>query len=116
MNGQKRILDDIAKVAGGALSALGGLKQEIETFVNQAVEKFFYDKNLVTREEFEVLKEMIVKARSEQEEILSKFDIINKKIEEIVLRQELKNKSEIGTKNVKKNIKSKPKKTVAKDT
>ena len=30
MQSQKRIFDDIAKVAGGALGALGSLKQEIE--------------------------------------------------------------------------------------
>ena len=116
MNSQKRIFDDIAKVAGGALSALGGRREEIEPFVNQSIEKFFNDKNLVTREEFEVLKEMIVKVRTEQEEILSKFDTINKKIEEKNPHHSSKKKPNTGAKEVKKNIRPKSKKVDARET
>ena len=51
MQSQNRIFDDIAKVAGGALGALGSLKQEIETLVRQRVERFMADRDLVSREE-----------------------------------------------------------------
>ena len=53
MQSQKRIVDDIAKVAGGALGALGSLKQEIENLVKQRVDRFMADHDLVSREEFQ---------------------------------------------------------------
>lgn len=69
MQSQKRIFDDIAKVAGGALGALGSLKQEIEGLVRQRMERFMADHDLVTREEFEAVKEMASEARAEQERL-----------------------------------------------
>jgi len=69
LQSQNRILDDIARVAGGALGALSGLKQEIEHLVRQRVEKFLADRDLITREEFEVVKAVAAQARTEQEEL-----------------------------------------------
>lgn len=69
MQSQKRIFDDIAKVAGGALGALGNLKQEIEALVRQRVERFMAEYDLVTREEFEAVKAMASEARAEQERL-----------------------------------------------
>ncbi len=73
MQSQKRFFDDIAKVAGGALGALGGLKQEIEGLVRQRVDRFLSDRDLVTREEFEVVKAMLSEARAEQEKLLTRL-------------------------------------------
>jgi len=69
LQSQSRILDDIARVAGGALGALSGLKQEIEQLVRQRVEKFLADRDLITREEFEVVKAVAAQARTEQEKL-----------------------------------------------
>lgn len=73
MQSQNRIFDDIAKVAGGALGALGSLKQEIEVLVRQRVERFLADHDLVSREEFEAVKEMAAEARIEQTLILARL-------------------------------------------
>jgi len=67
MQSQNRIFDDLAKVAGGALSALGGVKQEVEAMVRDRVERFMADGNFVRREEFEVVQAMAAAARTEQE-------------------------------------------------
>lgn len=72
MQSQKRIFDDIAKVAGGALGALGSLKQEIESLVKQRMDRFVADHDLVSREEFEVVKAMASEARAEQERLLAR--------------------------------------------
>ena len=58
MQSQNRIFDDIAKVAGGALSALGGLKQEIEAMVRDRFERFMAEGNFARREEFDVVQAM----------------------------------------------------------
>ncbi len=81
MKNKNQFLDDVAKVAGGALSAIGGLKEEIENLVKQRVEKFINRQNLVTREEFDVVKEMLSNIQKEQVLIKKKFkefDSVNK--------------------------------------
>ncbi len=76
MQSQNRIFDDIAKVAGGALGALGNLKQEIEALVRQRVERFMADNDFVTREEFEAVKAMAAEARAEQERLKGKLEAL----------------------------------------
>ena len=76
MQSQNRIFDDIAKVAGGALGALGSLKQEIETLVRQRVERFMADRDLVSREEFEAVKAMASEARAAQERLTARLEAL----------------------------------------
>ena len=76
MQSQKRIFDDIAKVAGGALGALGSLKQEIENLVKPRVERFMADHDLDSREEFEAVKAMASEARAEQERIATLLSVL----------------------------------------
>lgn len=80
MQSQKRIFDDIAKVAGGALGALGSLKQEIEGLVRQRVDKFMADHDLVSREEFEAVKAMASEARTEQEKLTAQIAKLEAKL------------------------------------
>lgn len=67
MQTDNRFFDDFAKLAGGALNALTGLKTEVENLVRQQLEGFFANLRLVTREEFEAVQIMSAKARDEQE-------------------------------------------------
>lgn len=69
MQTSNRILDDIAKVASGAVSAVTGLKGDAEGVLRRQVEKRLCDMDLVTREEFDAVKAMAAKARSEQEKL-----------------------------------------------
>lgn len=69
MQSQNRIFDDFAKVAGGALSALGALKQEIEGLVRDRVDRFMADANYVRRDEFEAVKAVAAAARTAQEKL-----------------------------------------------
>ncbi len=67
MQMDNRFLDDLARVANGAVGALSGMREEVETLVRQRAERFVADMDLVTREEFEAVKEVAAKARLEQE-------------------------------------------------
>lgn len=69
MQSQNRIFDDIARVAGGALGALSGLKDEIEAMIRDRLERFMADGNFVRREEFDVVRAMAAEARAEQERL-----------------------------------------------
>ncbi len=67
MQTRNRLLDDIARVANGAAGVATGMRDEVEALVQERVERVLARLNLVTREEFEAVKAMAAKARSEQE-------------------------------------------------
>ena len=70
MQSQNRFFDDIARVAGGAVGALSGVRGEIEARVRDRLERVLAGMDLVSREEFEAVK---AKARAEQEELLRRI-------------------------------------------
>ena len=67
MQSQNRFFDDIARVAGGAIGALSGVRGEIEARLRDQLERILAGMDLVSREEFEAVKAMAAKAREEQE-------------------------------------------------
>lgn len=69
MQTENRLFDDLARVASGALNTLGGLREEIESRVRERVERLANEMDLVSREEFDAVRAMAVKARSEQERL-----------------------------------------------
>lgn len=60
-----KLADDMAGVAGGAISALVGLRREAEAMARSAVEEMLRRLDLVTREEFEAVRAMAARAREE---------------------------------------------------
>jgi len=69
MQTSNRLLDDLAKVANGAVSTLGGLKSEIEALIRQQIDKLLVGNDLVAREEFDAVKAMAAEARLQQEQL-----------------------------------------------
>ncbi len=67
MSDRPRFFDDIAGVAGGAFSALAGLREEIEATMKARVDEMVRRLQLVRREELEAALEMAALARSGQE-------------------------------------------------
>lgn len=67
MQTQNRLLDDLARLAGGAMGAAAGMREEVESQLRYQFERILSRMDLVTREEFEVVKAMAAKAREEQE-------------------------------------------------
>lgn len=67
MQSQNRLLDDLARVATGALGAFTGMRGEVETRLREQFERVLGRMNLVTREEFDAVKAMAAKARAAQE-------------------------------------------------
>jgi len=74
MQTRSRVLDDAAKLAGGAIGALDGVRREMESLIRQQVERILSKFDLVTRDEFEAVKEMAARARAEQENIAKKLE------------------------------------------
>ena len=62
-----RFLDDLAGVAGGALSALAGLREEVEALARARIDETIRRLDLVKREELEAMAELAANARAGQE-------------------------------------------------
>ena len=69
MQTQNRLLDDLARVASGALGVAAGMRGEMEARLRDQFERILSRMNLVTREEFDAVKAMAAKARAEQERL-----------------------------------------------
>lgn len=67
MQVDNKILDDLARVAGGALGALSSLREEAEAQMRQQFERVLSRMDVVSREEYEAVRAMAAKAREEQE-------------------------------------------------
>ena len=56
MRGRSRFIFDMAQVANGAATALGGLREEIDNIARQRTERHQNASGLVTREEYDALQ------------------------------------------------------------
>jgi len=64
---RNKILSDLSKFAVDAMSTFSGVKEEIETIVSLRVNKIIKKMNLVKKDEFDALKEMVQKVMMENE-------------------------------------------------
>lgn len=73
MSNDNKIFEDFYKLAGSVMSntinTASEFKESFEASVSRALDSLLKKKDLVTREEFEVVKDMLVKSRQEQEKI-----------------------------------------------
>jgi hypothetical protein len=76
MQTRNKLFDDAARLAGGAVGTLAGVRREVESLVRQQMERVFASLDLVTRDEFDAVKEMAVKARSEQEMLARRLEAL----------------------------------------
>ena len=83
MQTQNPFFDDLARMAGGALGALSGLKAEVEALVRQQVERFMAGADMVPRDEFEAVRALAIKARTEQEDLEVRVAALEAKIAEL---------------------------------
>lgn len=67
MSDRPRFFDDIAGVAGGAISALAGLREEAESVMRARMDDLIQRLDLVRREELDAIQELAANARAGQE-------------------------------------------------
>ncbi len=73
MQTQNKLFDDLARVANGAVSTVMSMKDEIDALVRQKIERYLNSADLVSREEFEVVKAMAAKAREENDALQARI-------------------------------------------
>ena len=80
MQTQNRFFDDLARVAAGAMGTLSGVRSEVETRIREQLERVLAGMDLVSRDEFEAVKAMAAKARSEQEDLQKRLAVLESRL------------------------------------
>ncbi|WP_159587045.1 accessory factor UbiK family protein [Chelativorans xinjiangense] len=75
-NGTNRILDEFAKMMTDAAGAAQGVRREFETLFRTQAERMLHSMDLVQREDFEVVREMAIKAREENAALQARIEAL----------------------------------------
>lgn len=86
MTDRPRLFDDLAGVAGGAISALTGMKEEINAIVRSRVDEALGQLQVVRREEFEVVRELAANARMAGEDAEQRIAALEKRVADLESR------------------------------
>ena len=74
MQSENRLLDDLAKIAGGAFSSFSTLKAQAEARLHEKLEKILVRMDLVKRDEFEAVQALAIRAREENEALATQLN------------------------------------------
>ena len=68
-----QFFDDISRLFSDAAGLADSARREVETMGKAQLEKLLSTMNVVSREEFEAVREMVTKARDENEKLLARI-------------------------------------------
>jgi len=86
MTERPRFFDDLAGVAGGAMSALVGLRDEAEALVRARLDEAIRRLDLIKREELEAVQELAANARAGQEAAENELALLRHRLAELEAR------------------------------
>ncbi len=75
-----RLFDDLSRLITDAAGLAEGARREVETIVKAQFERLLAGMDVVTREEFEAVKEMAAKARGENEALAARIAALEAKL------------------------------------
>jgi BMFP domain-containing protein YqiC len=78
--GTNRIMDEFAKLMTDAAGAAQGIRKEAETAFHAQAERWLNSLDVVRREEFDIVREMAVKALDENEALRAKIEALEVKL------------------------------------
>ena len=80
MQTRNPFIDDLTKMANGAMGALTGVKDEVEARVRDQIAKILDGMDIPRRDEFEAVKAMAAAAREENEILKSRIAALEAKV------------------------------------
>ena len=80
MQTQSPIFDEIAKLMSEAAGAVDGVRREAETVAKGQLQRLIADMDLVTRDEFEAVRDMAVAARAENDRLAARIAELEAKL------------------------------------
>ncbi|MGR3542930.1 MAG: accessory factor UbiK family protein [Paracoccus sp. (in: a-proteobacteria)] len=81
MTTRNKFFDDISKMMTNAMGVAQGAKSEAETAMKGWVDRWLADRDFVTREEFDAVREMAIKARTENAALKARLDALEKTVQ-----------------------------------
>jgi hypothetical protein len=72
MQSRNKFFDDLSQLMTNAAGVAQGARAEAETAMKGWVDRILADRDLVTREEFDAVRDMAVKARDENERLAAR--------------------------------------------
>lgn len=79
MQTQNALFDEIAKLMTEAAGAADGVRREAETVMRSRLQRLLADMDVVTREEFEAVRDMARLAREENETLKARIEALEKR-------------------------------------
>lgn len=76
MQSEKRIFDDLAKVLNGVAGTVAGMGREAEASMRERAREWAGGLDLVSREEFDAVKQMAANARSEADALAKRVAVL----------------------------------------
>ena len=76
---RNKILDDVSQLISGLGVAAQGMREELTQILRGMLDTMMADGALVTREEFEVVREMAEKARAENQRLQEEIDALKQR-------------------------------------
>lgn len=76
---KNKLFDDLGGLVSGLGIAAQGAREEVEQAVRGRIDALLAEKGLVTREEFEVVRDMATAAREENAALRTELDALKKK-------------------------------------
>jgi len=79
-----KLFDELAKMMTDAAGAAQGARQEVESMIRSQGERVMREMDVVSREEFDAVKTMAVKAREQGQALEVRINELEAKIEKLV--------------------------------
>jgi hypothetical protein len=73
MQTKNKLLDDLSQLMSNAMGIAQGARDEAQTALKGLVDRLLADRDLVTREEFEAVRSMVVRAREENDALAARL-------------------------------------------
>ena len=71
-----KIVDDVSNLLSGLGIAAQGVREEVEQAISAQMDRLISDASLVTREEFEAVRDMAMAARAENQALKAALDAL----------------------------------------
>lgn len=82
MQTRNPLFDDLSRLMTNAAGVAQGVREEAETLIRSRMDRFMADANLVSREEFEAVRDMAQKAREQNVALEARIAALEAKLAE----------------------------------
>lgn len=80
MQTQSSVFDDLARLMTGAMGMAQGVGDEAKSFMRGQADRFVAEMDLVSRDEFEAVKQMAADAKAEADALRARLEALEAKL------------------------------------